>query len=429
VALNEILLALFAAVSVFMFLWGFLVRDRIYQFPFLAALVFLGWVFPQLVTLSADVSLPIGVLEQTVLVTTLCAAACYAGYAANTAPLRWMHWDLDERKVLALSLVLSGVGGVFFLLVRSIADDVTREIGGQWSGVITIYAFFARLFVFGFALAFLQLLTRPSWLAVLIVLMDCAFYIERIVLGGRRAEAAEFFLIIVLALWFQRRILVPRWAVLAAAVLGTAFVFLAGEYRGIVTDVDATFAERAERLMSTDIIEVLGREFAKSGEEMRNAVYIIAGVDRLGSYDYGLSLWNWLVFHYVPGQLVGPDVKEALMLPAVNHSYEAFGYVSEVGTTFTGMADSYASFGYLGALKFFLIAFLMSTMYRAAMQGHHVAKVLVLVLTVPAIHTITHGTHWFFKDIPQIALFLIAPLGLARRLTPSRRQHPSSAAV
>ena len=165
----------------------------------------------------------------------------------------------------------------------------------------------------------------------------------------------------------------------------------------------------------------------EGGYELTNTVYKIETLDRNLNFDFGLSLWNQLVFSYVPAQFLGADFKRSLIVSeSLDDSvYNEFYYTRATGTTSTGMADAFASFWYFGALKFFLIAFILSKLYRAAVRGNFVAQFLSIVLMTPALHAITHSTNWFFKDWPQILFFVGPVLLLARSKRSSLGKLPS----
>src|SRR5690606_5947751 len=99
------------------------------------------------------------------------------------------------------------------------------------TGAAVAYLFFAKLLTYGLAIALLCFVRNPTRLAFAIIAFDTLFVFERIFIAGRRSEAAEFMLLIALALWFQRRWPVPRAAVAAGLAAGMASILVAGEYR------------------------------------------------------------------------------------------------------------------------------------------------------------------------------------------------------
>ncbi len=393
--------------------WGLLKSQRIYQFPFLAGAVFTGWVLPQLIGLSSNPFLPTGALEKTLFMTILCAGMCYVGYTWNRHPLRLLNWTFKDYRLLIGSAALSIIGAYFFFRVSQMGQEVTATAGGQWSGIITVYTFFSKLLTFGLIIALLGYLANSSKLALGVVLFDSVFYLDRIILKGRRAAMAEFMFIILFALWFRRGYVIPRWAMLAVILVGTLVTNSIGEYRGIVKDEEGLYWNKISEIDFIDNLRFLSSE---GGHELTNTLYKIETVDRNLDFDFGLSLWNQLVFNYVPAQFLGSDFKRSLMVGEEldDSVYNEFYYTRATGTTSTGMTDAFASFWYFGALKFFLIAFIISKLYRAAIRGNFIAQFLSIVLMTPALHAITHSTNWFFKDWPQILVFVGPVLWLAR---------------
>jgi len=59
----------------------------------------------------------------------------------------------------------------------------------------------------------------------------------------------------------------------------------------------------------------------------------------------------------------------------------------------------------------------MSKLFLAAQRGHFIAQLLCLLLTVPAMHIVTHNTHWFFQSWPHMLVFLGGALWYARERT------------
>jgi hypothetical protein len=74
----------------------------------------------------------------------------------------------------------------------------------QWTGLPVAYLFFARMLPYGFAIAVPLFARNGSRVACLVALYGCLFYLDSIVIGGRRQDTGEFGMIILLAWWFQR---------------------------------------------------------------------------------------------------------------------------------------------------------------------------------------------------------------------------------
>jgi hypothetical protein len=406
--MNWLLILLLLSLCIWLMLVGVSRPGKIYEYPFLAGATFLGFVLPQLPALANDPFLPPDAFARTALFTILCATMCGVGWAAGKRPFRAMRWDLDERCLLWVAAILSLAGAFFYFKISHLPAELlpTNQI---WTGSPVMYLFFARLLTYGLAIAALCFARCPSKFALCIILFDTFFYMDRILIAGRRSEAADFILIIALAAWFHRGIAVPRTLALIGVVAGTLALVSTGDYRSISHDrEDQDWSEVAH----IDAIENFQALLERGGPEMRNAILRIHAVNRSLNFDYGLFHWNTLVFNFVPAQIVGSEIKTSLIIPFDGqHDLE---YDPPTGSTETGMADAFASFWYFGALKFFLLAYLLGRIYCAATGGHTIFRLLYVLSLTPSMLAITHHTQSVLSTWVHMALLFLPLLALAR---------------
>ncbi|HEY1963879.1 MAG TPA: hypothetical protein VGG59_03070, partial [Acidobacteriaceae bacterium] len=294
-----VLLVAFATVCSVLVLQGLLHRGSIYQYPFLAGAVFLGWVLPQLVGLARNPFLPTGALEATLVMAILCASMCWLGAAMAGRRTSGEFWTFNDGRLLLASAVLSLGGAYFYYQISQLPEEMLTS---QWTGLPVAYLFFARMLTYGFAIAVLLAAKNGSRLALLVASFGALFYLHSIVIGGRRQDTVEFLTIILMALWFQRKWCVPRSAMMVGLVFGALFINSVGDYR------DATAGEEGPRwdaILDIDFIGNLERLTEQGGAELTNAVYNIGAVNRTMSFDLGAYHWNELIFAYVPAQWVG----------------------------------------------------------------------------------------------------------------------------
>jgi hypothetical protein len=404
------LLIVFAVVCAFLLLQGMLRRGGIYEYPFLAGAVFTGFVLPQLIGLSNDRFLPPGGLEATLIMAILAAMSCWLGMKMATPPRQALAWNYSDARLVMVSAGLSLLGGYFYYAISQLPTELTENT--QWTGLPVAYLFFARLLTYGFALAVLMFARNGSRMALAVALFGAMFYFDRIVIGGRRQETGEFIMIILLAWWFQRNRCVPRPLMLGALVAGVLLVNSIGDYRSVSAD---KAGPNWGSISNIDFVGNLEHLADHGGPELTNAVYVVSAVMRTTEFDLGVIHWNALVFSYVPAQLVGSTIKNALYLPVASPVYEEYFYEPEMGTTFTGLSDAFQSFWYFGFVKFILIAFIMQKLWWAARAGSLTAQLLYMLLPIQALEAITHSTHAFVAPWVHIAVFLLPALVLARK--------------
>ena len=373
---------------------------------------------PQFLGLTNAYGLPPYALDKAVLMATLCLGASYWGYVQNRRPAKLFQWSFNRNRLLQGSIALSVIGAYFYYKVGQLAVEATAETGGAWTGIITIYVFFAQMLSVGFAMALILHFRRPSFGTWLVIGFGLLFYLERILIAGRRADSVELFLMVLYALWFNRRWAPPRTLIIGAFIVGALFINSAGDYRSTMLGEDRTSWSGAgiEKVFAIDYIGNLTAiaEGQGGGEEVRNAVFTIEAVDRRLSFDYGFSLWNGFLHSYVPQQFVGVAFKSALTIDLEDDAYKEFLYTPWPGTTYTGLADSFSSFWFFGAVKFFLIGFILSRWYRAANEGNFVAQLVIMLSMGAALHAITHTTHHFFLVFIKLAAFTVPVLLYAR---------------
>ncbi|ODT09755.1 MAG: hypothetical protein ABS35_42615 [Kaistia sp. SCN 65-12] len=401
------LIWILALVSVGVVLFSLRRPEGAYHYPFLAGATFLGFIVPQLPAFAEDPFFPAGAVARTAAFASLCVVACALGWHMPRGSVgARTPWRFDEGRLLAVAAGLSLIGGFFFLKINALPYEIKYSV---YTGLPVVYFFFSRLLPYGFAIALLCCARRVSLPAIAIVAFDTYFYVDRILVHGRRAEAADFLLLIALAVWFQRRLAAPRLLSLVL-ILGAAFALTSiGDYRSVTTARDPS---PWSALLEIDVATNFDVLIAEGGNEVRNAILRMEAVQRSEAFDFGLVHWNMTVFNYVPAQLMGASFKEGLMVPL--DGQRPRDYAPHPGTTETGLNDAFASFSYLGALKFFLLAYLMRRLYDAAMAGSTFCQIVYALSLAPAMHAVTHHTQWPVSAWIHMAMFLIPALALAR---------------
>src|ERR1019366_6424363 len=176
--------------------------------------------------------------------------------------------------------------------------------------------------------------------ALAIILFDCLFQFEWIVVRGRRSYAIEFVLVILCTFWFVRRQTLPRWGMLVVLAAGTVGVSAAGPYRAAVYQdkdygVNLNYEVPWEEILKVDFIDVFQTYNREDAWEFRNLAYTMHTTD---TFDGGLSYWNDFVHVYVPRQVLGSEFKQSLQFDLPG---EVTDQDAPWGSTATGMADSF----------------------------------------------------------------------------------------
>jgi hypothetical protein len=377
---------------------------KIYQFPFGAAAVFLGFIVPPLFGLLKADYLPPWAMERYVFMCILCLAACQLGNSFGVRhPIRIARAvGYDASKWLVGAAVLISVGGLAYLKNRSLfSADLDTS-----TGVMVAVGFFATLLRYGFIMMVVHFLKTGNRYAFVLAGLAAMYYLDRIVFLGRRRDMIEFAFVLAGSIWLVKGRALPRLLVVGAIVLTTLFFASVGFYRSVA--VSRSGEREWSRLKEIDLIGTFITTCEEGTSETIAGIYLTAAVAAEDTYDFGLGYWNALVFGYLPAQIVGPAVKQSFYLPLLSPKQLAerkYGFTPSTGSTVTGMVDCFGAFWYFGCLKFFLIAYVMQRLYRRAEAGNVMAQCLYLFLMTSALHAITHSTYWFLNAWIQIAFF------------------------
>jgi hypothetical protein len=385
------------------------------QYPFLCAAVMAGWVLPQLVGLSINESVDEASLIQLTIFTIFCFIAGWIGYFSNRKPAEIFDWQFSNNKILMASAVLSVLGSFFHYRVGVLESQIV----GLWTGPITIYVFLASMLYIGTVMAVVVHIRNPTISSGIIIVFGISFLLYRVFFLGRRENAVELFILLLVFLWFRYRWIPARIFVFSTVFIGVLFVNSIGEYRSALFNRTGYGDSGAviSRVIKINFFDQFIENISSINHtcEIRNASMHIQAAQLGGYYDYGASTWNYFVHYFVPAQLLGSEFKESLKIDVQDAALTELSYTAMSGSTSTGMASSFRSFGYFGVVNFFLIGFIMSRWFHAAQRNMAVAQMVVMLMTAKSLLAITHHTHAFFLEFVSLAIFLLPALYFARK--------------
>jgi len=378
---------------------------RIFEYPFFMAFAFAAFIVPQAFAL---IRFP-GVVEQSsvtavLLMSCFCMAACFLGYlfAPSALMLNWTSRPIDMQRLFR-------VGIVFIALAYAMGNTLSTtevqysETGGM-TGIATIILFFGQLGYPGFAIALFCALRRPNLTHIAASLIGL-YPLLRDVVIGRRENTAILVLTIVMAFFYERRTQPSRLMIILTLVFSMLAIPATTEYREHAGNNDW------DSVRNMDLVENF-RQFVSEETtlELRNGAAIIESTQQTGHYEIGKAYWNHLVFRFIPAQLVGKELKQALTFTtwdlAANEGTET-GIRFPRGSTMTGMGDSYLQFGYLGCLFFAFMGVLFKGMWQASLFPDALfARLMYVMSFTSGMRAVTHWTLDFLPGLVYFAIFL-----------------------
>lgn len=398
--------------------WAAITPSWIYRFTTLWAASFAGFALPQLIGLSNDTSslarmLPEGALDIVILTSVLSLIGVFLGdvrgvtHPGSRPIVGFNRYDPD--RMIRVSVVLTVAGFLIFQIGYSmLSKEYLDNLGTQVSGPITILHFFQNMQRYGLALCLLCYFKYRSPVALMTLVAFAISHVFSFMLYARRGTTADLVFILILGLYFGRKITLPAWLM---GLVFTAGALTSNSIGALRNREDVSFIERLE---SADVFGNFANTLEHGGYECLNAAVISWAVEFEGDYDYGTHYWTWFVHSYFPGQIFGYDLKRALMLPERNHALEVCGYRAPTGATATGMCDAFRSFWYFGWIKFYVIGYMMGRWWNRANRGDVWSQLAYMALMSSALHSISHGTHWILNNWVHMFIFSYFPLRWAQ---------------
>ena len=405
-------LVLIVAVPLGKVLWR---PEKIYEYPQLIGATFVIFILPQAVSLVRfPGAAPDEAVRRVLGMACLCMLASIIGYAwpgdfqkSCRTPL-----NLDLRKLFHIGLLFVACG-IGFSYALGATEPETTEFGG-WTGRATIFGFFQQLSYPGFAICLLVCLRKPGALSIASVLIGAIVPVQSM-LFGRREPAAAFALIIGLSfvLLFSNQA-----GPLGRALwngLGMMAIPATATYRQFHLEKD--WQNIGQINLLENFRQYLNEE---SVLELRNAAMLIEATRQSSAYEWGAGYWNHLIFRYVPAQILGQEFKEGLKLKTrvelVERELGVLGYANPVGSTVTGLGDSFQQFGYCGCFFFAALGVFFQRLWRSAVPETAILPRLLYILVCPsAMRAVTHWTLDFVPGFLYSAVFLGAAAWYAHR--------------
>lgn len=395
--IHTALYIIFVLVSFSMVAWGFLKKDRLFQYPTVAGISWLVFFGPQAFGAIANPNkypgevLEDGGLSIALVMLILCAAAGWLGYyCAGRSKRAWHFPRLSSRQIFWAGAGLCAIavfsGFRLAQLTGGFASQFTE--GGhyalEWRGEPVKYLFFVELIYLGLPLALLSALRRPSWSKFFACVLMMIYPAAVSLYLGRRTRTAILASIVLLSLFFSRKLEIPRIVYALLTVAAFLAVYYGPAYRSQSQYGLDYGAIRAS------IAEYDGVGAVLRGEkdcEFDTLVYWSAAVNKNVAFAYGADFYNQLIRFYVPGQLVGYGVKESLFLRGLSEeardlAYQLYRWKPGYGWFETGPYTAFRQFWYLGCMLYFVLGFVFRFLWKAAHEKRNLAAQIWYVWTV-----------------------------------------------
>lgn len=419
-----------------MLVWGLRKRDRVFQYPFLAAFAWMGYLFPQMIGVVRNprhvpkAVLDDGGLELALLMHVLCAAMGFVGYLRKPTarflsqpPAHYNDDRLFLGGVILLIASLCGFHGLAQLTGGYIAFFSTKgNYLLEYSGLPVVFNLLKNLGYPALALLLLSTFRRPAAHKWIVVGLACVLPIATIVFLGRRSHVGHFMAIWAICIFLTRYWAPPQWMVIPTMVAMVFVVILAPEYRAH-SQTDSDWSKQKDIRPAETFEGIISGE---SRTEFAGATVIMATYNKEASFGYGTGLYDAIVAGYVPRLLVGDEFKNSLFFnwgPKAGATKRVYGWKRDFASASSGACDAFRQFWLLGALLFYFIGVGYRLLWtRAVIQRSVGAQIIYLAMAPIAVLSITSQVATVVQALVFVAIFLVPFLWFAQR--PAAPYHP-----
>src|SRR5690349_7636806 len=146
-----ILILILLGLSVAMMATALMKNGRVYEFPFLSGAIFFSFVLPQLPGLALDLHLPETAFIKMMVVTLSCAGMAWYGWSFSDQPMRYISWEMDDRRLAIAAFCISLIGAFFYFQLSRLPEEIKGA--SLYTGLPVAYLFFGKLLNYGFAMS------------------------------------------------------------------------------------------------------------------------------------------------------------------------------------------------------------------------------------------------------------------------------------
>lgn len=334
----------------------------------------------------------------------LCYVALITGHynGFKKAKFNKVYEYYNHKIFLLITFLYIVIGGFFF------QNNIEfLLLSGFSEGIATFNNFFVNFIKIAFILSVFHFYRNKSKIALIFALISViVYYVPSIFIFFKRGAIMELICIPLIIRYFYTSKSFSSLSILTFFFLAFVFFLNTSSIRNITTTNENISLSNFSDL---NYFKGLDDFFNKGTSEVKAGVIFISHVAKTSNYDFGLYHWNRLVFNFFPAQIFGKYAKESLQFQFISSKNSVNKYsMYEIGdgTTVTGFSDSYASFGFFGFIKFYLIGFVMGSILKKSLLQSFYFQLLYVFLFVSSLHTLTHNTQWILSTFIYFIIFI-----------------------
>ncbi len=285
--MTEILFQLNVVMTALFLIEGFWKRAGYLQLPFLSAMIYAVWYLPQAAVLVNEPPVPDGGLADVLGMSLLCLIAIKTGWHRGLGSALFKRFELEEaiKRLVCPTLILTLFAITMKAAIMAQPDDVRAM--SQWTGPITILAFFSRVATVSLVLSLAIVIRHRTLITIALAGANILMYAAPLLIYFRRSDTAEFIFTVLLCVFFLMGKAIPRLAVIGGLVVAFAFIngvahlrSLSGGYVASETGKIETRIPTLGEIRNIDWFDFRMFEEGKYQSETYNAAVYMSVIDR-----------------------------------------------------------------------------------------------------------------------------------------------------
>jgi len=391
--------------------WGLRDTRRIIEAPFLYAVGMALIVCPQLYIAASNYwRVPDQAYRIFCIMVVLCSIALYWGYskAGKAKHHSISHiWIIDDNRLFKLGLIVACLGAFGSFQVRSLGEIQA------WRGWPVYWYTLSKLALPGISLMLISFFQSKKLYRLVWALGFSIYPFLAIFEAGRRSMTLVLPFIYLLPLLLHKpRLQISRWVIISGLIAAFIVVYAFPYWRGEFKE-----GNHIEVISERPITQIVGDTFSSESDK---TLEIIDGMIVTGAhyeehkYGWGISqIYNSLIQHYVPGGLIGRDLKDALRLgEGISQEWVSSVYGIPVAfyTAKTAFAELFGAFSFFGSIVVFFLGYLFRRVRDAVVYRFDGRAIIFLCffLTLPA--SLAYGglLNRIVLQVPDILIMLLA---------------------
>lgn len=412
---RELWLYAISALALAGFIWGLLDTRRIIEAPFIYAMGMLLLLVPQLYVISNN---PWRVPDEAFwvfnIMVVLCTFAFTFGYFSRTKDSSaretngiLTRWVIDDRQLFNVGFAAAAIGSVGFIQVERMGEIE------EWRGWPVYWITLAKLILPGISLMMIAYVQSKKIHRLVLLILLSIPPVLAILISGRRSATIILPIVYILPfLIYHRNFRVPRSAVIGFMVLVFIVVYAFPYWRG-----EFKYGGHLDVIEERPLSMVMEDVFSSDKDKVFEIIdgMIITGAHyRLNYYEWGVNeVYNSIIELYVPGGLIGHDVKNSLRIGegvSIDWVRQAYGIPVVYYTAKSGYADLFAQFSFAGAMILFFVGKLFRRTYNAVVYRFDGRAIIILCffITLPASISYVAFFYGLITQLPAIVVMWFA---------------------